>query len=138
MEHLGSADPDAMFVYLGNPDETSHHFNSIGEEYRAAIGLSDDHVGLLLDAVRARATYAQEDWLVLMSTDHGRSPNGGHGDDTPEERTIFYLASGPSTIVGTLEGAPSIVDVPVTALAHLGIEVDPAWDLDGEVVGLAR
>ncbi len=138
VEHLGSADPDAMFVYLGNPDETSHHFNSIGEEYRAAIGLSDDHVGLLLDAVRARATYAQEDWLVHMSTDHGRSPTGGHGDDTPEERTIFYLASGPSTIVGTLEGAPSIVDVPVTALAHLGIEVDPAWDLDGEVVGLAR
>lgn len=24
VRHLGTADPDAMFVYLGNPDETSH------------------------------------------------------------------------------------------------------------------
>ena len=138
VEHLGSGDPDAMFVYLGNPDETSHHFESIGEEYRGAIGLSDEHVGRLLTAVRARPTYAQEDWLILMSTDHGRTSDGDHGGDTPEERTIFYLASGPSTTVGVLEGTPSIVDVPVTALAHLGIDVDPAWSLDGEVVGLAR
>ncbi len=138
VEHLGSGDPDAMFVYLGNPDETSHHFESIGEEYRGAIALSDEHVGRLLAAVRARPTYAQEDWLILMSTDHGRTPEGGHGGDTPEERTIFYLASGPSTTVGSLEGTPSIVDIPVTALAHLGITIDPAWNLDGEVVGLAR
>ncbi len=89
-------------------------------------------------AVRARPTYAQEDWLILMSTDHGRTADGDHGGDTPEERTIFYLASGPSTVVGTLEGTPAIVDVPVTALAHLGIDIDPAWSLDGKVVGLAR
>jgi len=138
VEHLGTGDPDAMFVYLGNPDETSHHFNSIGEEYRSAIARSDEHVGRLWGALRARATYAQEDWLILMSTDHGRTPEGGHGGDTPEERTIFYLASGPSALVGILEGTPSIVDVPVTALAHLGIDIDPAWALDGEVVGLAR
>lgn len=52
--HLTDADPDALFVYLGNPDETSHHFGSIGAEYREAIALSDRHIGLLMDAVRAR------------------------------------------------------------------------------------
>ena len=138
VEHLGNGDPDAMFVYLGNPDETSHQFRSIGEEYRGAIALADEHVGRLVAAVRSRSTYAQEDWLILMSTDHGRTSDGGHGGDTPEERTIFYLASGPSAEVGTLEGTPSIVDVPVTALVHLGFTIDPAWALDGEVVGLAR
>lgn len=138
VEHLAIGDPDAMFVYLGNPDETSHEFRSIGEEYRSAIALADEHVGRLLAAITARPTYAQEDWLILMSTDHGRTPDGEHGGDTPEERTIFYLVSGPSAEVGTLEGSPSIVDVPVTALAHLGIAIDPAWGLDGEVVGLAR
>ncbi len=138
VEHLGAGDPDAMFVYLGNPDEASHHFESIGEEYRSAIVLSDEHVGRLIAAVRARPTYSQEDWLILMSTDHGRTSDGGHGGDTPEERTIFYLASGPSTEVGPLQGTPSIVDVPVTALAHLGITINPDWELDGEVVGLTR
>ena len=138
IEHLGSADPDALFVYLGNPDETSHHFRSIGEEYRAAIALADEHVGLLVAAVRARATYAEEDWLILSSTDHGRLPNGNHGGDTPEERTIYYLVSGPSASRGEITDSTYIVDLPVTALTHLGIEVDPAWRLDGKVVGLAR
>jgi arylsulfatase A-like enzyme len=136
--HLETADPDALFVYLGNPDETSHQTGSIGGEYRDAIALSDRHIGLLMAAVRARPSYEAEDWLVVVSTDHGRTEDGGHGGDTPEERTIFLLVSGPSA----LEGAPAeptfIVDVSVTALAHLGIEIDPAWDLDGRPVGLTR
>ncbi len=137
VERLSDGDPDALFVDRGNPDETSHHHRSIGEEYRAAIELADQHVGQLVAAVRARATYASEDWLIISSTDHGRTADGGHGGDSPEERTIFYLVSGPSTARGTLGQPVSIVDVPVTALAHLGIEIDPAWDLDGKVVGLA-
>jgi arylsulfatase A-like enzyme len=136
VEHLRAGDPDAMFVYLGNPDETSHQTRSIGEEYRAAIALADHHVGLLLGAIRARPTYKEEDWLVLMSTDHGRLPDGGHGGDSEVERTILYLASGPSSARGTLPGTPEIVDVAVTALTHLGIEIDPAWKLDGRAVGL--
>ena len=136
--HLATADPDAMFVYLGNPDETSHEHGSIGTEYREAIAAADAHVGTLVRAVMSRATYAQEDWLILMSTDHGRTEEGGHGGDTPEERTIFYLASGPSAAMGTPSDTVYIVDVPVTALTHLGIPIDPAWQLDGKAVGLRR
>lgn len=137
VEHLRTADPDAMFVYLGNPDETSHQTRGIGEEYRTAIALADRHLGLVVDAIRGRATYAEEDWLILVSTDHGRRPDGGHGGDSEVERTIFYLAAGPSTLQGSLPGTPQIVDVATTALAHLGIRIDPAWGLDGKVVGLA-
>ena len=136
VEHLASADPDALFVYLGNPDEVSHEHESIGLEYRDAIALADAHVGRLVAALRARTTYAQEDWLILVSTDHGRTSAGGHGGDTPEERAIFFLASGRAAVVGTPSDSVRIVDVPVTALAHLGIPADPAWGLDGRVVGI--
>ena len=135
--HLRDADPDALFVYLGNPDETSHQTGSIGEEYRSAIALADREVGRLMDAMRARTDFAQEDWLVIISTDHGRTEDGGHGGDTPEERTIFLLVSGPSAAKGAPADSTSIVDVSVTALAHLGIAIDPAWELDGRPVGLA-
>lgn len=137
-EELRTADPDAMFVYLGNPDEMSHESHAIGAEYREALALADEHVGRLVAAVRARPTYAQEDWLILVSTDHGRLPDGDHGGNTDEERTIFFLASGPSAVVGTPPDTVRIVDVPVTALAHLGIDADPAWNLDGRVVGIRR
>ena len=136
--HLRTADPDALFIYLGDPDEASHDFGSIGEEYRAAIALADRHVGVLMEAVRSRATYDTEDWLVVVSTDHGRLEDGGHGGDTPEERTIFLLVSGPAAMKTPMAAPTFIVDVSVTALAHLGIDIDPAWDLDGKPVGLAR
>ena len=149
VHHLGEADPDAMFVYLGNPDETSHRHGSIGTEYRDAIALADRHVGMLIDAVRARPGFANEDWLVLISTDHGRRADGGHGGDSPEEMTIFILASGvagadegsaanPATAGWPPPGPADIVDIAPTALAHLGFEIDPAWGLDGRPLGVSR
>ena len=41
-----------------------------------------------------------EDWLDSGGTDHGRTEEGGHGGESPEETTVFYLASGPSAVVG--------------------------------------
>jgi len=133
---LATADPDALFVYLGNPDETSHEHRSIGAEYRAALALADEHVGLLIQAVRSRATYTDEDWLIISSTDHGRLPDGGHGGDTDEERTTYFLVSGPSAAPGAITDSTFIVDVAATALAHLGIAIDPAWNFDGRPVGI--
>ena len=138
VEHLTQADPDALFVYLGNPDETSHRHGSIGVEYRDAIALSDRQVGMLMEAVRARPTYAGEDWLVLISTDHGRRADGGHGGNSPEEMTIFILASGGATADWPPPGPAFIVDVAATALDHLGIGLDPAWGLDGRPLGAGR
>ncbi len=136
VQHLQRADPDAAFVYLGNPDEASHQAGSIGVEYRAAIALADEQVGRLMAAIRARPNYHSEDWLVLVSTDHGRRADGGHGGPSAVERTIFYLASGPSAVRGDPGLIPEIVDVAVTALAHLGIAIQREWQLDGKVVGL--
>lgn len=137
-EYLRTGDPDAAFVYFGNIDVVGHDTHSLSHAYRAAIEEADGHVGTLLAALRARPAYASEDWLILMSTDHGRRDDGGHGEPSLQERTIFYLASGPSARKGTPATAPSIVDVAVTALAHLGVPLDPAWQLDGQAVGLAQ
>ncbi|MDH5589361.1 MAG: alkaline phosphatase family protein, partial [Gemmatimonadota bacterium] len=120
----------------GNPDEASHEHGSIGPEYREALATADTQVGRLWAAVRARPTFAGEDWLVLISTDHGRRADGGHGGDTPEERTIFFLAGGPAAAHGGLIDPVHVVDVAVTALTHMGVVIDPAWNLDGKAVGL--
>lgn len=138
-QHLASADADAAFVYLGNPDETSHRHGSIGVEYREAIALSDRHVGWLVDALRARPAYAEEDWLVLISTDHGRREDGGHGGDSPEEMTIFILASGSAVRSWPATGSEPayIVDIPVAALHHLGVPAGPGAGLDGEPLSRA-
>ena len=136
VREIRDGDPDALFVYIGNVDETSHQTNSIGAPYIAALEEADRLVGLLVDAVDARPTRGDEAWLVLSSTDHGRTVRGGHGGNSVEERTIFFLASGDGVDPAWSGGTPEIVDIVPTALTHLGIPIDPDWRLAGKVVGL--
>jgi len=93
-----------------------------------------DSKTLEIAALKSRPTYESEDWLSLMSTDHGRRDNGGHGGDSEPEKRIFFLANGPAIGPGELPDSPEIVDVAVSALLHLGIEIDPAWTLDGKPI----
>jgi predicted AlkP superfamily pyrophosphatase or phosphodiesterase len=134
-ERLREGDPDATFVYLGNTDVVAHDTSSLAPEYRASIEVADQQIGLLLDAVRQRPTYDQEDWLIISSTDHGRTDDGGHGGESEKELTIYYLVSGPSTT--SLRDKSEVVDVACTALTHLGIEIDAGWNLDCKVNGVA-
>jgi len=133
VEHLRSVDVHAAFVYLGDPDVVSHDTDSFSDEYRASIERADAQTAELLAALQARPGYAAEDWLVLVSTDHGRNDAGGHGGNSPSETTIFFLASGPSVDPARTDCPPEIVDVAATALAHLGIVAE---GLDGQPRGL--
>jgi predicted AlkP superfamily pyrophosphatase or phosphodiesterase len=138
VDELRTADPDILFVYVGSPDEISHNIGGIGGEYRDAIATADRHLGRLLEAIRARPAFSREDWLVLVVTDHGRTESGGHGGDTPEETTIFYMASGPSAQEGPPAEPPAVVDLAATAFAHLGVPLGADWNLDGRIAGLKR
>ena len=135
---LVDANPDAVFVYLGNIDVVGHESGSLAPEYLAEIEKQDVYVGALVSALRRRPSYDREDWLILMSTDHGRRDDGGHGGFSLQERRIFYLAAGDPALKGHTPAPPNIVDIAVTALTHLGVGIDPEWNLDGEPVGLQR
>lgn len=134
---LRERDPDAVFVHFDEVDAADHlhGFHPAVAPYRQAIERTDAHVGRLLEAVRGRKSYQREDWLILVSTDHGGSDRG-HGRNIPEHRTIFLIVSGPAAVRGRLEPAPNVVDVAATALAHLGVVIDRKWELDGKPVGL--
>ena len=136
---LRERDPDAHFVYFGNVDEAGHRVGYHPETsgYMAALEAADALVGKVLAAVRGRASYAREDWLILVCTDHGGQGTGhSGGHDDPQVRLTPLIVSGPSAARGELAGPVYLVDVPVTALVHLGVAIDPAWKLDGRPVGL--
>ena len=100
LKTLCSQNPDAMFVYFGQVDEFGHgavdsraNFSPDSTLYVNAISHVDSHVGELIRAMRARAKFAEEDWLVLITTDHGGRGNG-HGGDSEAERNIWLVAHG--------------------------------------------
>jgi arylsulfatase A-like enzyme len=134
---LAGRPADADFLQFDDVDEAGHRygFHPDVSEYVRAIERTDGHVGRVLKAVRGRETYDREDWLILVSTDHGGAGKG-HGHNTPEERTIFLIVNGPSASPGVIEPPPGVVDVAATALTHLGVPLDSRWGLDGKPVGL--
>ncbi len=139
VEQLKTADPDAMFVYLGQVDETGHRygFHPSVKRYMDAIERVDAHVGELLEALASRANKDREDWLILVTSDHGGQGTGhGDGHQVPEIRNSFMIVSGNAARRGRFEQTTYLVDVVPTALSHLGIEIDPKWKLDGRPVGL--
>ena len=99
------------------------------------IEKADTLVGKMLKAIENRKDYANEDWLVLVTTDHGGS-NYGHGKAIPEHTTIFYIANGADVKKGELQEQINVIDVAVTAMQYLGIEIKDSWNLDGKVAGL--
>lgn len=137
--HIREANPDAVMLYLGQVDETGHAkgFHPKVPEYLAAIERVDGHIGEVVAGIQARPTIAQEDWLVIIATDHGGIGTGhGGGRKIEEIRRTFMIVSGPSAVVGKPDEQTYQVDVVATALTHLGITLKPEWKLDGRAVGL--
>ncbi|MGW3498068.1 alkaline phosphatase family protein [Streptomyces sp. NPDC001020] len=134
-EHVfATSDPEASFVYLGAVDETGHALGC-GAEYREAIRRADERLGRLLAAVHGRRSYANEAWTVIVVTDHGHVDAGGHGGDTPEERTAWIAGTGPQFPPGKPVGTLRHPDVAAQVYASLGRPIDPHWTLDGRPFG---
>jgi hypothetical protein len=74
---------------------------------------------------------------VIVSTDHGgfgKDHGGGHAN--PAIMNGFLIVSGATAKRGKLAEQTEIVDVVATALTHLGVKINPKWELDGRAVGL--
>jgi predicted AlkP superfamily pyrophosphatase or phosphodiesterase len=137
VEHLGERTPDVLFVHLDEVDHQGHvaGFSAIVPEYLAAVEIVDAQIGQMLDAVRARPSYEKEDWLVLVTTDHG-GRGRLHGGQSAEERTIFLIASGGSVPSGqTVSPGPGHTAIPPTVMKHLQLSVDPAWGWESAAFG---
>lgn len=140
-QFLREDDAAAVFVYFGLVDSMGHAkgFHPGVKEYLGAINWSDRCIGKVLLGMKSRKTYAQEDWLVLVCTDHGgRGTSHHNGQKIPEICTVFLIVSGPSAARGKIHEKTYIVDVAVTALTHLGVPIEKSWKLDGKVVGLKK
>ena len=137
---LASADaPDATLLFLDCPDWGGHlHGDGVGfypysTAYLGTINECDGIIGRCLDAIAKRPTFKDEDWLVMITSDHGGYANthglfGGHATAIP------LIVASRHVKQGRIPGTPHNYDVAPTVLAHFGIDWS-GFDLDGQVVG---
>lgn len=85
---------DFTFCILEYTDHTGHSVDYLPEkpEYMHAF-LSAEQTGMdFINAIKNRRSYHEEDWLILITSDHG-GYHCGHGGPTLEERITFIIAN---------------------------------------------
>ncbi len=84
---------DFIFTIFEYPDHAGHDtgFCIENPEYAAAFRENDAQCKLIIDAIESRETYETEDWLIILTSDHG-GYNTGHGFLTLQERMTFIVA----------------------------------------------
>lgn len=119
---LGSIDPDVLFVGTAHPDNAGHYSGWPSREYTESIEVTDGLLGMMLDAISNRPTFAQEDWQIILTTDHGMNVRG-HGEQTEQEKRIPLIISSKNLSPGVfpVDDGVSHADVPPTVLDHFGV-----------------
>ena len=130
--------PNFLVTYLVQVDENGHMYGADSIQYEEAIQRTDENLGEILAAVKARedatgcATNAStcEDWTVIVVTDHGHQPQQGfgHGFQSPDETTTFVIADGPQFGDSMLNPDYEIVDVTPTVLSLFGAPQGARFD----------
>lgn len=85
---------DLIFSIFEVSDHTGHStkFGNYNSLYRAAAQINDTHLYGLLNAVESRSTYDTEDWLIVVTNDHGGA-DYDHGGASIMERTTYIITN---------------------------------------------
>lgn len=85
---------DFIFAIYEGTDHAGHTFgfSSNNPIYRAGFRLNDILAYRTLEAIESRDTYESEDWLIILTSDHGGFETD-HGGPSIQERMIFILTN---------------------------------------------
>ena len=93
MEEITSADcSDFVFIIYENTDSAGHDFGFSYNNpiYKMGFNTEDKYGYEVIKAIEARETYETEDWLIIVTSDHG-GMGTGHGHESIQERMTFVV-----------------------------------------------
>lgn len=122
-DHVLSHAPNLSWVYLEFTDDMGHMHGDSPQMIEAVKGM-DNQVGRIWSAIQQREKEFNEDWMIVITTDHGRSEDTGkgHGGQSDRERTT-WIVTDQNNLNERFINNPPVVDVAASALRFLNIEV---------------
>lgn len=122
---IADSDPTVanfVFSYFVGVDENGHMYGGASEEYKLALNNFDRNLGEIMAAVDAWETANNEEWTIVLVTDHGHQPQRGlgHGFQSPDETETFVIVNGPGFTPGVINLQYEIVDVTPTVVTLFG------------------
>lgn len=121
IKYINEQNPDFVFLYLADTDNTGHTYGWMGPEY-----MQDAHDAFA--CIEQVYESIPKDYTIIFVADHG-GHDRTHGTDMPEDMTIPFFLMGPRFEKGKVLPEASLKDVAPTIAALL--ECDPAEEWEG-------
>lgn len=126
--------PDLSWVYLEYTDDMGHMYGDSPQFYRA-VEYADTQVGRIWEAIQYRQKNFREEWLIVITTDHGRDAQTGkgHGGQSDRERAGWIVTNVPDLNGYFKNNESSIVDImpSIARFMDIRIPLDAQKEVDG-------
>ena len=131
--YISTVGPDLSWVYLEYTDDMGHRFGD-SPQFHEAIQNADYQMKKIWEAIKLREEKFNEDWLLVITTDHGRNAETGkdHGGQSDRERTTWIVTNS-SQLNDRFKQLPAIVDILPSIFNHMKISIpdDVKEEIDG-------
>lgn len=131
---IRAAAPDLSWIYLEHTDDMGHRYGN-SPQMEQAIGYLDQEMGKVWDAIQYREKNFKEDWLIVITTDHGRDAATGknHGGQSERERTTWMVSNLKNTNAYFQNNNPAIVDIlpTISRFQKIDLPILNQEELDG-------
>ncbi len=125
--------PDLSWVYLEFTDDMGHMYGDSPQYYEAILA-ADKQIGKVWKALKDRENKFNEDWLIVVTTDHGRNAETGrnHGGQSDRERATWIVTNA-KQLNEHFNQKPGVVDILPSISNHLKLQIPEniASEIDG-------
>lgn len=124
--------PDLSWVYLWYTDDAGHIYGN-GDYFDDYTMKADAQVARIWEAVKYREANFDEEWMVIVTTDHGRGADGHHhGGQSERERTCWISTNVPPSAHFS-SPMLALTDINPTICRYMNFELpeEIGWEQDG-------
>lgn len=132
-KNLREKAPDLSWIYLEYTDDMGHMYGK-SPQMEKAIAYMDAQMGRIYEAIEYREKNFKEDWLIVITTDHGRDAVTGknHGGQSDSERNTWIVTNKKPNLYGQNEQV-GIVDIMPSMADFMDIKIPQKYarEIDG-------
>lgn len=116
--------PDLSWVYLEYTDDMGHRYGD-SPQYYEAIQMMDKQVGKIWEAIQYRQKNFNEEWLIFITTDHGRDEKNGknHGGQSTRQRSTWMVTNAKGFNDYKKYYYPGIIDIMPTMARFMNVNI---------------
>ncbi|MFC3561136.1 alkaline phosphatase family protein [Pedobacter jamesrossensis] len=126
--------PDLSWIYLEYTDDMGHMYGD-SPQFESAVKKLDVQLGKIYDAIQLRKKKNNEDWLMIVTTDHGRDEKTGknHGGQSARQRSTWMVSNYKPLNNYATYYRPAIVDImpSIARFMNINLPKEVKEEVDG-------